>query len=81
MRTTVYCWMAGLLLGVAATIAAAGESDGHLDFYFIDVEGGAATLIVTPAGESILIDSGYPDNGGRDLQRILSVVKEVAGLK
>src|SRR5262245_38074422 len=29
-----------------------------LDIYWIDVEGGAATLIVTPTGESILIDVG-----------------------
>ncbi|MGE3315037.1 MAG: ComEC/Rec2 family competence protein [Planctomycetaceae bacterium] len=58
----------------------AGAQDGRLDIYFIDVEGGAATLFVTPAGESLLIDSGYPDNNGRDRDRILKVVREVAGL-
>ncbi|WP_166828171.1 ComEC/Rec2 family competence protein [Thalassoroseus pseudoceratinae] len=58
----------------------AGEADGRLDIYFIDVEGGAATLFVTPAGESLLIDSGYPDNNGRDRDRILDVVKNVAKL-
>lgn len=57
----------------------ADEQDGRLDIYFIDVEGGAATLFVTPAGETLLIDSGYPDNGGRDRDRILKVLKEVAG--
>src|SRR5712691_1843680 len=50
-----------------------------LDIYFIDVEGGAATLIVTPAGESLLVDSGYP--GDRDAGRIAHVALEVAGLK
>lgn len=50
-----------------------------LDIYFIDVEGGAATLIVTPAGESLLIDSGFP--GDRDAGRIAHVAREVAGLK
>jgi competence protein ComEC len=50
-----------------------------LDIYFIDVEGGAATLIVTPAGESLLIDSGFP--GDRDAGRIAHVALEVAGLK
>jgi len=60
--------------------ARAGGDDNRLDLYFIDVEGGAATLIVTPAGESLLIDSGYPDYGGRDLKRILKVIKEVAKL-
>ena len=78
MRWTV-CLGMFCLLGCASVVHA-GEQDGHLDFYFIDVEGGAATLIVSPKGESILIDSGYPDNGGRDLNRILKVVKDVAGL-
>jgi len=52
---------------------------GNLDIYFIDVEGGAATLIVTPAGQSLLIDSGFP--GDRDAGRIARVALEVAGLK
>ncbi len=34
-----------------------------LDIYFIDVEGGQSTLIVTPAGESLLIDTGFPGDG------------------
>lgn len=59
----------------------AGAADGRLDIYFIDVEGGAATLLVTPAGESLLIDSGYPDNGGRDRDRILNVIQNVAKLE
>src|ERR1044072_5313412 len=50
-----------------------------LDIYFIDVEGGASTLIVTPLGESMLIDSGFPEE--RDAQRILHVAKDVAGLR
>jgi len=57
-----------------------------LDIYFIDVEGGQATLIVTPAGQTMLIDAGFPAAGGfsaragdpakaRDPQRILDVAK------
>ena len=38
-------------------------------------------MFVTPAGESLLIDSGYPDNGGRDRDRVLSVLQKTAGLK
>src|SRR3982751_5884910 len=49
-----------------------------LDIYFIDTEGGAATLIVTPSGESLLIDSGNP--GDRDAGRIAHVAREIAGL-
>ena len=59
----------------------ADQNDGHLDIYFIDVEGGAAVLMITPAGESLLIDSGYPDNQGRDLNRILAVARDVCQLK
>ncbi len=57
----------------------AGLADKRLDIYWIDVEGGAATLMVTPAGESVLIDSGNP--GVRDAARIHRVATEVAGLK
>lgn len=56
----------------------AGKADKTLDIYWVDVEGGAATLIVTPAGESVLIDAGWP--GGRDAQRIFQVATN-AGLK
>lgn len=37
-----------------------------LDVYFVDVEGGQATLLVSPSGESMLIDAGWPSYGGRD---------------
>lgn len=50
-----------------------------LDIYWIDSEGGGSTLIVTPARESILIDSGNP--GMRDSARIHKVAAEIAGLK
>ena len=41
-----------------------------LDIYWIDVEGGAATLIVTPARESILMDAGWDREDERDAERI-----------
>ena len=77
------CMLLSLAIVFAAfcTAAQAGGADGRLDIYFIDVEGGAATLFVTPAGESLLIDSGYPDNNGRDRDRILKVVRDVAKLE
>lgn len=55
--------------------AADGKS---LEMYWVDVEGGASTLIVTPAGESILIDTGMP--GERDAKRIVKAA-HAAGLK
>jgi beta-lactamase superfamily II metal-dependent hydrolase len=69
-----------LVVVFASPAARAGDSDGRFDLYFIDVEGGASTLLVTPGGESVLIDSGYPGNQNRDLDRILHVVRDVAKL-
>ena len=50
-----------------------------LTVYFIDVEGGQSTLFVTPSHQSLLVDTGWPDNDDRDADRILQVAKE-AGL-
>jgi len=49
-----------------------------LDIYFIDTEGGLAALYVSPAGESLLIDTGNP--GGRDTGRIMEALR-TAGIK
>jgi len=58
------------------TLSAAGP----LDIYFIDVEGGQSTLVVTSTGESLLVDTGYAGNNGRDANRIAAAAK-TAGLK
>src|SRR5213594_4520691 len=55
----------------------AASADKTLDIYWVDVEGGGGTLIVTPAGESVLIDSGNP--GVRDAGRIHTAGTETAG--
>ncbi len=71
----------GVLLPAMLLACAGPGSPGPahgLDIHFIDVEGGAATLIVTPAGESILVDSGMP--GNRDPERIVRYAREQAGL-
>ncbi|MGZ8901610.1 MAG: ComEC/Rec2 family competence protein [Limisphaerales bacterium] len=65
-----------LLLFWACVVARPAEHS-KLDLYWVDVEGGAGTLIVTPAGESIVIDTGMP--GGRDAKRIVKAARE-AGL-
>ncbi len=64
---------------LSAASALAGLTDHTLDIYWVDVEGGGATLIVTPNGESVLIDTGNPFE--RDPGRIHKVATEVAGLK
>jgi len=70
--------LAGLLV---LTGSARGDDSGPrpLDIYFIDVMGGASTLIVTPEKESILIDSGWPGFEDRDPRRIVHVLKDLAG--
>jgi beta-lactamase superfamily II metal-dependent hydrolase len=54
------------------------EGSTSLRIYWIDVEGGAATLVVTPEGASLLMDCGWP--GTRDADRIAATAK-AAGLK
>lgn len=58
-----------LLLGGAAQ---AGKT---LDIYFIDVEGGQSTLVVSPSGQTLLIDAGYAGFSGRDADRIATAAK------
>jgi competence protein ComEC len=67
-------------IAAAATLSlwALEKSAPNLSIHWIDSEGGGSTLLVTPAGESILIDTGNP--GGRDAARIHHAATE-AGLK
>jgi len=62
--------------GSAGTLAAGGRST--LSIYWIDVEGGGATLLVAPSGQTLLIDAGFPGNNDRDLNRVLSAVRDQA---
>lgn len=72
--------LAGVLsLSLLDFSVVAGKSDGALDIYWVDSMGGGSTLIVTPDGESILVDTGNP--GGRDAGRIHKVATSVAGLE
>src|SRR5579862_158591 len=69
------------LLNVSLCVFALGtamcaQDGGALHIYFVDVEGGQATLFVTPDKESLLIDTGWPDNGGRDADRIVAAAKK-----
>ncbi len=77
----VAVWLASLGVGPFAT-------SPQLKMYFIDVEGGQSTLIVTPAGQSLLIDAGFPGRDGtfeslpanpaeaRDAQRIVTAARD-----
>jgi competence protein ComEC len=72
LRTLSLCF--GLAAG---TLLPAQTRD--LEIYWTDVEGGAATLIVAPSGQALLVDAGFPQND-RDAKRILETTK-TAGLK
>lgn len=61
------------LVFALATLAGSDAKNRQLEVHWIDVEGGAATLIVTPTGETVLMDCGWP--GERDAARIVSAVK------
>jgi len=77
------------ILFIAAAICAAffirsqfshaAETSKPFAVYFVDVEGGQATLFVTPVGESLLIDTGWDGFCGRDADRIVAAAKD-AGL-
>src|SRR5436190_11112535 len=68
----------GVLLLVSILAAAPQEPKG-LEIVYVDVEGGAATLIATPSGETILVDAGWPED--RDADRIRRALVEVLGAK
>lgn len=72
-------WQLILLGTLFPALCSAGEQDKRLDIYWIDVEGGASTLMVLPTGEGVLVDTGNP--GPRDARRIFKVAAEVAGLR
>ena len=82
-----------MLVSVAASCGAIHVPAPHpasrttLDIYFIDVEGGQSTLLVTPDGESWLIDAGFPGSGtfastplggdaARDAGRIIAAARD-----
>jgi competence protein ComEC len=74
-------WLIALFaaLSLIGPVFGADPKAAGLDIYFIDTEGGAATLIVTPQHESILIDCGNP--GVRDAERIFEVASKQAKLE
>lgn len=78
-RTTCGMTKARLLLAIIVAFSFHGlAQERTLDVYWVDSEGGGSTLLVTPAKESILIDTGNP--GGRDAKRIYEVATKVAGI-
>lgn len=71
--SAILLWLISLTAGLCA-------ATNDLTVYFIDVEGGQSTLFVTPSGQSVLIDTGWPGFNGRDADRIAAAAKE-AGVR
>lgn len=71
-----------ILCAFLAALALASAAPKTFDVHLIDAEGGKSLLIVTPAGESMLIDVGWPASNAREAttERIAEAVK-AAGLQ
>ena len=67
-------------LFLASAWSAAQRGEDTLDVYFVDVEGGHATLYVSPSGQSMLVDTGYAGFEDRDADRIVATATR-AGVK
>ena len=67
-----------LTLPLLAATARAQTAAKTLDIYYIDTEGGQATLFVSPSGQTVLVDTG--NQGERDPKRIMQAVS-TAGVK
>ena len=65
-----------VLLAACLALAPAVCPAQALRLYFVDVEGGQATLVVTPSGQSLLVDTGWPTESARDAGRIVAAMKK-----
>jgi beta-lactamase superfamily II metal-dependent hydrolase len=80
MKTTERGRVVAVVLALALQSAFAVFAQARaLDIYFIDVEGGQSTLVVTPSGQSLLVDAGFAGFENRDPLRILAAMR-AAGL-
>lgn len=64
-----------VFLAIFFTLAGSVQAAKTLDIYFIDVEGGQSTLVVSPSGQSLLVDAGWTNFSGRDADRIAAAAK------
>jgi beta-lactamase superfamily II metal-dependent hydrolase len=68
--------MPGRMIVLLAGLVVAAQAQ-PLRMVFVDTEGGQATLILTPRGESLLVDAGFPGNNGRDSDRIVAAARRL----
>src|SRR6202030_4122440 len=87
MRLRMPLLVVAMLVPISLVRAQQQTQKKPLDIYFLDTEGGQATLFVSPSGQSMLVDTGFPGNQGalpaeanapgitRDADRIMAVLK------
>jgi beta-lactamase superfamily II metal-dependent hydrolase len=76
MRKMLPFLLAVVILGPLAAIRIQGQAQKTLDIYFIDTEGGQATLFVPPSGESLLMDTGTGDPKKQQAENVMKAIKE-----
>ena len=74
MRKALLVFVAAVALVVSSAMGRA-QGQKTLDMYFLDMEGGGGTLMVSPSGESLLLDVGVP--GARDAGRVVALAKDL----
>jgi beta-lactamase superfamily II metal-dependent hydrolase len=71
-----------IAIGLAGLLASPhAQPRTTLDIYFVDVEGGQATLVVPPSGSALLVDAGWSGVNGRDADRIAAAAKQAGVAK
>jgi beta-lactamase superfamily II metal-dependent hydrolase len=76
------CVFTALLVTASAVLGVSAQGRAkELRIYSIDVEGGQSTLLVSPTGASLLVDTGWGDNDGRDAGRIQAAMKDAGVTK
>jgi glyoxylase-like metal-dependent hydrolase (beta-lactamase superfamily II) len=80
LRATSLAAALALLWATGASREASAQNRTTLDIYVVDVEGGNATLLVSPSGESVLIDTGNvgAEAAVRDAERIMAAAKDAS---
>ena len=86
MPARSFCTACLLVLLAGSSRATAASAGSRLEIYFIDVEGGQSTLVVTPDRHSLLIDTGWAGDGSafrvgdphraRDANRIIAAARD-----
>ncbi len=75
LNSLLACGLA-LFYFIAPQLGRGQGGNRPLLIYFIDVEGGQSTLLVSPTGKSLLVDTGWPGNDGRDAGRIQAAMTD-----